>query len=170
MLEIPKIDNEELSSKARKVLLSMLREGTFDEAGKLPAEEVLAQKLGISRTVIRDVLASLEGEGFITRRRGIGTIVNKHVLKVNCRLDLEKEFLEEIADAGYHPSIAYVKPSITQANQVAAQRLLINEGDSLITAERLILADDKPAILCVDHIAQWACRPIYALRVEVNTI
>lgn len=152
MSDIPKIDNEELSSKARKVMIAMLRDGAFDAKGRLPSEEVLAQKLGISRTVVRDVLAALESEGFITRRRGIGTIVNKHVLQIVSRLDLEKEFFEELADAGYMPSIAYVKPGRMRADQHAAKRLMINEGDELIVIERLMLADQRPAILCFDHI------------------
>lgn len=154
MLQIPKIDNEELSDKARKVMISMLRDGAFAKTGRLPSEELLAQKLGVSRTVVRDVLAALEGQGFITRRRGIGTIINNHVLQVASRLDLEKEFLEEIADVGYIPKIAYVKPSMNKADPMAAEHLGINEGDGLIVVERLILADQRPAILCFDHIPQ----------------
>ncbi|MHB1405394.1 MAG: GntR family transcriptional regulator [Desulfitobacteriaceae bacterium] len=152
MTDIPKIDTEQLSSKARKVLLAMLREGSYAQAGKLPSEEILAQKLGVSRTVIRDVLAALQSEGFITRRRGIGTIINKHVLNVASRLDLEKEFLEEIADVGYVPSVAFVRPTFAKADEIAAGRLLINEGEELMLVERLIMADGKPAIYCIDHL------------------
>ncbi|HBV88617.1 MAG TPA: GntR family transcriptional regulator [Desulfosporosinus sp.] len=154
MPDIPKIDNEELSDKARKVMITMLRDGAFEKTGRLPSEELLAQKLGVSRTVVRDVLAALEGQGFITRRRGIGTIINNHVLQVTSRLDLEKEFLEEIADVGYIPRIAYVKPSMMKADPIAAQHLRVDEGDELIVVERLVLADQRPAILCIDHIPQ----------------
>lgn len=153
MPDIPKIDNEQLSSKAHKVLLSMLREGAFEHTGKMPPEEILAQKLGISRTVVRDVLAAFESEGFITRRRGIGTIINKNVLKVTSRLDLEKEFLEEVADCGYTPSIAFVTPSIIKADEEASKRLEIPLGEELIVVERLILADGQPAIYCIDHLS-----------------
>lgn len=152
MPDIPRISNEQLSSKAHKVLLSMLREGAFDQIGKLPPEEILAQKLGISRTVVRDVLAALESEGFITRRRGIGTIINKHVLNVRSRLDLEKEFLEEVSDCGYIPSVSFVTPTFSKADKEASSRLMIPEGNELIVVERLILASGKPAIYCIDHI------------------
>ncbi len=43
-------------------------------------ESVLSEKLGISRTQLRDILASLDREGFITRAHGVGTIINRHVL------------------------------------------------------------------------------------------
>ncbi|MDO0825581.1 GntR family transcriptional regulator [Desulfosporosinus nitroreducens] len=153
MPHIPKLDNEQLSSKAHKILLAMLREGAFDQSGKLPPEEILAQKLGISRSVVRDVLAAFESEGFITRRRGIGTIINKHVLKVTSRLDLEKEFLEEVADCGYTPSVGFVTPSVIKADEEAAERLEIPVGEELIVVERLILANGQPAIYCIDHLS-----------------
>ena len=153
MLNIPKIGTEQLSSKAHKVLLSMLREGAFDKIGKLPPEEILAQKLGISRTVVRDVLAALESEGFITRRRGIGTTINRHVINVKSRLDLEKEFLEEVADCGYTPTVGFVIPTVSWADEEASRRLLIPEGEEIIIVERLILADGKPAIYCLDHLS-----------------
>lgn len=152
MPDIPRIANEQLSSKAHRVLLSLLREGAFDKTGKLPPEEILAQKLGISRTVVRDVLAALESEGFITRRRGIGTTINQHVINVISRLDLEKEFLEEVADCGYTPTVGFVIPTISRADEEASRCLLIPEGEEIIIVERLILADSKPAIYCLDHL------------------
>ena len=36
-----------------------------------------------------DCLSTLEQEGFISRKHGIGTIINQHVLDVKVRLDLE---------------------------------------------------------------------------------
>jgi len=153
MPDIPRIANEQLSAKAHKVLLSLLREGAFDKTGKLPPEEILAQKLGISRTVVRDVLAALESEGFITRRRGIGTIINQHVIDVTSRLDLEKEFFEEVTDCGYTPTVGFVIPTVGKADKEASRRLLIPEGEAIIIVERLILADSKPAIYCLDHLS-----------------
>ena len=149
---ITKIDTEELSSKVRKSLLQMLKEGQFDATGRLPAEETLAREMGISRTVLRDVLAALESEGFISRRRGIGTIVNKHVLNVTSRMDLEKEFLEDYVDAGYTPSIKEIRVSRIQAEGQACRRLSLEPGQPLLAVERIILADGREAVYCIDHI------------------
>lgn len=149
---ILKVDSEELSIKVRKVLLSMLKDKYFNETGRLPPEEILAREMGISRTVLRDVLASLESEGFITRRRGIGTIVNRHVLQVTSRLDLEKEFFEDLSDAGYTPSIKEVRVYKTAASHEACQRLQISPGQPMLVVEKIVLADGREAIYCIDHI------------------
>ena len=76
------------SRTIRAQLLSDMREGRYAACERLPRESVLAEKLGISRTQLRDVLASLEREGFITRRHGVGTIINRHVLNAHTRMDI----------------------------------------------------------------------------------
>ena len=82
------------SKTIRAQLLSAMKGGIYANASRLPRESVLAELLGISRTQLRDILASLEREGFITRRHGVGTIINRHVLNANCRMDIEVEFLD----------------------------------------------------------------------------
>ena len=47
------------SRTIRAQLLSDMREGRYAACERLPRESVLAEKLGISRTQLRDVLASL---------------------------------------------------------------------------------------------------------------
>ena len=154
MDNFPKIDGELLSQKVKKILLKMMKDGAFNDTGKLPSEEKLARTLGVSRSVIRDVLILFETEGFITRRRGIGTVINEHVLNVASRLDLEKEFLELIAEGGYTPKIFYVHIFHEQAGEEACKKLQLEKGEEIFVVERLITADNIPAIHCVDHFSK----------------
>lgn len=50
----------------RMRLLKEMKEGVYRYAERLPRENVLAERLRISRTQLRDSLAQLEREGFIT--------------------------------------------------------------------------------------------------------
>jgi len=84
----------------RAQLLWQMREGRFSQCERLPRESVLAQLMGISRTQLRDSLALLEREGFISRRHGIGTVINRHVLDIQTRMDLEQEFMDMIRGGG----------------------------------------------------------------------
>ena len=59
------------SKSIRAQLLSAMRDGEYAHCDRLPRESVLSEKLGISRTQLRDILASLDREGFITRRHGV---------------------------------------------------------------------------------------------------
>ena len=97
------------SKSIRAQLLTAMRDGEYAHCDRLPRESVLSEKLGISRTQLRDILASLDREGFITRRHGVGTIINRHVLGAQARMDIEVEFMDMIRQSGRTPGVAFVR-------------------------------------------------------------
>lgn len=145
----------------RTQLLSDMREGIYAACERLPRESVLAETLGISRTQLRDILASLEREGFITRRHGVGTIINRHVLNVQTRMDIEVEFLDMIRRNGHQPAIAYVRVAEGTADARVASQLQIAEGDPVLRIARLCTADGVPAIYCEDVLDKSLVRADY---------
>jgi GntR family transcriptional regulator len=136
----------------RSRLLREMKEGAYRYSGKLPPEGVLAERLNISRTQLRDSLAQLEREGFISRHQGVGTVINRHVLGVKVRMDMEIEFLEMITQSGRQPSLLLSEHGTVAADGTVAERLAIPEGDPVLRVVRLIGADGKPAIYCEDYI------------------
>ena len=142
------------SRTIRSQLLADMKNGTYANGDRLPRESVLAETLGISRTQLRDILASLEREGFITRRHGVGTIINRHVLNAQSRMDIEVEFLDMIRQSGHIPAVAFVQYREDTADESIARQLRIAEGDAVIRVTRLCTADGKPAIYCEDILAK----------------
>ncbi|MDP3448337.1 MAG: GntR family transcriptional regulator [Eubacteriales bacterium] len=136
----------------RSRLLREMKEGAYRYSGKLPPEGVLAERLSISRTQLRDSLAQLEREGFISRHQGVGTVINRHVLAVSVRMDMEIEFMEMISKSGHEPSLLSSSHELVPAGEIAAQHLAISPNDTVLKAVRLIGADGKPAIYCEDYI------------------
>ncbi|MCL6707984.1 FadR family transcriptional regulator [Pseudomonas sp. R2.Fl] len=66
------------SSYADQVYGRVLRDilnGVFKPGDRLPAENDLAERFGVSRPVVRDALARLRVDGLIEARRGSGTYV-----------------------------------------------------------------------------------------------
>ncbi len=133
-------------------LLQEMKDGVYRYSNMLPREDVLAERLDISRTQLRDSLAQLEREGFISRRQGVGTMINRHVLTVKVRMDMEIEFMDMIAQSGYTPSLLLSSHETLPAAKNVAARLAISEGDAVLRAVRLIGADGNPAIFCEDYI------------------
>ena len=148
----------------RSQLLFDMREGTYAECERLPRESVLAEKLGISRTQLRDILASLEREGFITRRHGVGTIINRHVLNVQTRMDIEVEFLDMIRQSGFQPAVAYVRVAEGTADEKIAAQLQIPVDTPIIRVSRLCTADGRPAIYCEDVLEKALAKGDYTLK------
>ena len=136
----------------RAQLLADMRQGVYADVDRLPRESVLAEKLGISRTQLRDILASLDREGFITRRHGVGTMINRHVLNCRTRMDIEVEFLDMIRQSGCAAAVAFVRSSEDTADAHVSQQLGIPEGTPVLRLSRLCTADGRPAIYCEDVI------------------
>lgn len=146
----------------RAQLLSAMTDGEYAQCDRLPRESVLSEKMGISRTQLRDILAALEREGFITRRHGVGTIINHYVLDAQTRMDIEVEFLDMIRQGGFTPALASVQVSDGHADEKTAVQLRIAAGDPIIRVSRLCTADGKPAIYCEDLIAKALVKQEYS--------
>ncbi len=125
----------------REQLLDAMREGEYASSPRLPQEKILSEQLGISRTQLRDVLALLEQEGFISRRHGVGTIINHHVLAERSRMDIEVEFLDMIRQSGRTPGVRDVQVRKEPADGSIAHRLKIKEGSTVLKVSRICTAD-----------------------------
>ena len=121
----------------RAQLLTAMKEGEYANCDRLPRESVLSELLGISRTQLRDILASLEREGFITRRHGVGTIINRHVLDIPARMDIEMEFMDMIRASGHTPDVAFARVEEGHASSHEAEMLQIPEGTPVLRFIRL---------------------------------
>ncbi len=145
----------------RMLLLTEMKSGSFADCDRLPRETILAEELGISRTQLRDALSDLEREGFITRRHGVGTLINHHVLHVKCRMDIETEFLNIIRQNGYEPTVSFLEVSEKVADEQAARKLHILEGSPVICIRLVCSADGKPAIYSEDILEKRLVKPEY---------
>ena len=75
MLE--KIERVKLSEEILYRLKEMIKCGKFGYGDKLPVEKRLAEIFGVSRTTVREALAVLEAEGWVTTKRGGGSYVKR---------------------------------------------------------------------------------------------
>lgn len=151
-------DYPDPSRTIRQYLLQAMQTGEYAHSDRLPRESVLAEKLGISRTQLRDILASLEREGFITRRHGVGTLINRYVFNVPTRMDIEVEFSDMIRQSGRQPRVDYVHVEEDAASEKIAAQLHLNPGDPIVRVSRLVSADGVPAIYCEDVVNQRLVR------------
>lgn len=138
------------AKEAHAQLIREMKSGIWANATQLPRESELATMMGISRTQLRDILAVLECEGFITRRHGVGTLINRHVLDLPVRIDMEQEFMDMIHAGGHTPSVAFTTAQQRPATEAEAASLRLEVGTELMYIRKLCTADKKPAIYCED--------------------
>ncbi|MBA2691003.1 MAG: FadR family transcriptional regulator [Rubrobacter sp.] len=66
-----------LRDQATERLAEMVLSGPYSEGDRLPPERKLVEELGVSRTVVREALNSLESRGLIRIEHGRGAVVSK---------------------------------------------------------------------------------------------
>lgn len=147
-MNIEKIGGQLVSHKIREILLKLMDDPEIQKTRKLPREDELAKILGASRTALRDALSLLETELFITRRRGIGTVINYDIVNLKNRLDIEAEFYNFIMNAGYHPSIKSIRVERIKATKEMAEKLGIPMNSFVLDIEKILAGDNTPLIIC----------------------
>lgn len=70
-----KLRNENLSVQISKIIFSEIQSGQLCAGDRLPSEMVLAEKYGVSRTILREAIASLKNEDILESKPGRGLIV-----------------------------------------------------------------------------------------------
>jgi GntR family transcriptional repressor for pyruvate dehydrogenase complex len=73
---IGRIKTERLSDRVSEIIIKLIREENFKPGDKFHSENTLVQRLGVSRSSIREAMRSLESTGWVTVRQGKGVFVN----------------------------------------------------------------------------------------------
>jgi GntR family transcriptional repressor for pyruvate dehydrogenase complex len=64
------------TEEVHRFLLDAITSGEYGAGSRLPSENALASKLGVSRPVVREVVSRLAAEGLVRAERGRGTFVS----------------------------------------------------------------------------------------------
>ncbi|MEF9853571.1 MAG: GntR family transcriptional regulator [Hydrogenoanaerobacterium sp.] len=151
--DLPHFGGKLMSTQVSALLMKELKTGIFCKSEKLPSEVELAERLGVSRTVIRDALSDIEREGFVERVRGIGTVICRNIVNLTNRLDLKLEYKELIVNAGYTPVSDNIRLRTEAATEENAELLGVDTDSELIVCEKRMLAGNIPCIYSVDYIS-----------------
>jgi len=143
--------NPSLTDQVKALIRKRIADDEF-EGGRIPPETELATEFGVSRTTVRDALSRLENEGTIYRRQGAGTFVNEQGLQITSRLEEIWSYEQVLEDHGYVPSVRVLGETTRPADLETAEALGLDEGDTVLTIEKLFLEDEDPVILTINRI------------------
>lgn len=137
--------------QSKEYLLNYIAENQLKRNDQLPSEAAIAKTLGVSRNTLREAYISLESEGVIVRRHGIGTFVaNSSVIQ-----DTLNEFLpfaQIIKDGGYTPGFKTLSMDYVNVQTDISDVLLTSPSQELRCIKRIVLADQQPVIHIEDYL------------------
>lgn len=138
-----------LPERVAEQLRSMILQGTLQPGARLPTEPELSRLLNVSRSTLRSALDRLEREGFVARRRGVGTFVADEPLVVN-NLNLNWGVTQVIRSIGAQPGTVELSVRSEPASHRTARHLGLQAGDPIVLIERVRTADGRRVVLSWD--------------------
>ncbi|HVN53639.1 MAG TPA: GntR family transcriptional regulator [Anaerolineaceae bacterium] len=145
MATLTKIDGVPLYVQIRNSLHEDISKKILQPGQKLPSEDELAVRFGVSRMTVRQGISDLIDEGLLYRRHGVGTFVaHPHIERDHSRLE---SFIESARDDGIDLDICVLIADILPAKLKVARSLSLEEGDLVVRVKTLRLVDDVPITL-----------------------
>lgn len=140
------------SNQVKAYLLDYIVQNQLKRNDQLPSEAAIAKKLGVSRNTLREAYISLENEGIIVRRHGIGTFVATSPV-IRDSLNEFSPFAQIIQDGGYTPGFKTLSMEFVHPSSEVYDTLAAPPDRKLRRIKRVVMADEKPVIYVEDFIA-----------------
>ena len=133
---------QSLRQMAEDRMKELIRLGRFVAGEKLPTEPVLAEKFGISRSTLREALATLAREGLVTRSPG-GTVVTS-ARQVAQGLDRLVSFERLAEQQGLVCTSELLEMQLVEADTEVAMTLQVEPAEAVICVTELKLLGNAP--------------------------
>ena len=159
MLE--KLQRVKLSEEILFRLKEMIKTGQFGYGDKLPVEKRMAEIFGVSRTTVREALAVLEAEGWVTTRRGGGTFVKRiraqePVEPLTVLLGANETGILELMELRriFEGEVALLAASRATAADIAALRQALKDMTNDVAQNKETAASDYTFHYCIAKAAK----------------
>jgi len=138
--------------QVKSYLLDYITQNQLKRNDQLPSEAAIAKTLGVSRNTLREAYISLENEGIIVRRHGLGTFVaNSPVIQDS--LNEFSPFAQIIQNCGYTPNFRTLSMSFEVAPADVYDVFSTPSSEKIRCIKRIVLADQQPVIYVDDYMA-----------------
>jgi GntR family transcriptional regulator len=158
-------DPRPLYQRAAEAMLDLINERDLKEGSPFPSETELSRMFDVGRSTVREALTHLESEGFIARRRGVGTVVLSVTSKPALGLETLEPFEELAVRQGWRCGTMDVGVVQTRADALHARKLQIEIGDAVAILRRTKTRNDEP-IAVMDSAVPSRFMPADALERE----
>lgn len=142
-----------LVTQIHEYLAELIDEGLLKFGQKLPSEPNLAKQLNVSRFSLREALQILETEGYIQKRRGIGTYVNKPSTNIN-EFGFEKvhSLSANLISQGFQPGLKELQIFQESPTREIQEILELDSGEKIVKIFRVRTKDNNVVGWTVDYL------------------
>ena len=136
-----------LHHQVERLLRGKLESGEWEPGEQIPTEMALVDRLGVSRTTLREALGTLARDGFIVRHRRRGTFVRERSPAAASRVTITNLLL------GYSMQVRVVRVGTVPAPGHVAAFLGLSRGVPVRRFVRVHVVDGAPLAVVVNYLA-----------------
>lgn len=133
--------NEPIYKQIESHIKNLIQSKTLKQGELIPSEKQLSEEFNVTRMTVRSALNNLVKDGYITRQRGVGSIVLAN--KVYDNISAVSGFTEEMENKGYKVSNILEELNVIEADEELMNKLNLTEKENVWEIKRIRLANDK---------------------------
>ena len=140
-----------LKTQVYDLLLDLIVDGKYKDNDMLPPERILCEELGVSRTVVREAIKSLETRGILTVIHGKGIKVNpstshdiSNAFMLYLRRQQEEVSMKDLLQVRYAIEIEIAKYAALLANEedISKLKMILDRMKNVIDdVEKFVFVD-----------------------------
>lgn len=133
--------NEPIYKQIESHIKNLIQSKTLKQGELIPSEKQLSEEFNVTRMTVRSALNNLVKDGYITRQRGVGSIVLAN--KVYDNISAVSGFTKEMENKGYKVSNILEELNVIEADEELMHKLNLTEKENVWEIKRIRLANDK---------------------------
>ena len=141
--------NEPIYIKIEKYLRELIDSEKIKPGELLPSENQLSEEFNVTRMTVRSAFNNLVKQGYIIRKRGIGSIVLGN--KVSDNMGAMESFTKERLRKGYEVTTKLISLLVIEADDTIKDRLNIEKGENVWEIKRVRYANGEPVSYMITY-------------------
>ena len=129
-----------------------IQDGSFPEGSRIPSEQELMRRFGLSRITVRQAMEDLFQRSIIVRKQGLGTFVQKPVMTQE--VDDLFGFYPALLNRGLNPKTRILSYEVISADREIRERLDLSPGEKVLRFSRQYLLEPALFLVIQMHIPQ----------------
>jgi len=148
-------DRRSLAVQVRDRIWHEVEAGVLHAGEKLPSEQDLAARFGVSRATVREALKIMEEERVVLCRHGVGRFLAPDPASVlTDEMTRLKSVTELTRGLGISPTTKVISLREEPADDLVSSRLDLEPSSPVVVVERVRQAKGEPVIYTVDYFAR----------------
>lgn len=142
-----------ISTPLYKQLVNRIRQeieaGNYSVGSRIPTEQEIIEKYGVSRITVRKAVSVLTEEGLLVKKQGQGTFVSAPKLKK--AIHEVNSFHQNCRRLGVKAETRVVSVKEITGDENDCKELEVKAGSKLIKTVRVRFADKRPVVFEINH-------------------